>query len=148
MPTDPPIHPTETLTTPSGERVEIDAAMVPVVRSLWRLGLATTACCQDVGEATAGVRAQRDISLGYGGDAFIAYQRGWALLKLPIPDAMRLVALLADVPSFGDRVRHPWRPGSWRMNVPLEADGFGDSALLHFPSHQIFQLQEVLRAPH
>ncbi|GAA1175791.1 hypothetical protein [Streptomyces rhizosphaericus] len=145
MPTDPTIHPYETLTTPAGERVQIDETMIPTVRELWRLGFATSGCCQDVGEATAGVRAKRDTPLGYGGDPFIDYHRGWALLKLPIPYAMRFVAMLAETSTFGDRVRNPWRPGSWRMNVPLEPDGFSDSALLHFPKQQIPELAEVLQ---
>ncbi|MEU2179738.1 hypothetical protein [Streptomyces thermolilacinus] len=143
--TDPLIHPHETLTTRTGERVAIDADMVPVIRELWRLGYTTTACCQDVGEATAGVRAKRDTPLGYGGEAFIAYHRGWALLKMPIPDAMRFVALLAKAPAFADHVSHPWRPGSWRMNVPLEPDGLSEAALLHFPRQQLPQLVDTLR---
>ncbi|MEV8055129.1 hypothetical protein AB0P37_01030 [Streptomyces antimycoticus] len=145
MPTDPLIHPHETLTTPNGERVDIDTEMLPVIRELWRLSFTTSACCQDVGEATAGVRAKRATPLGYGGDAFIDYHRGWALLKLPIPDAMRLVALLAETPAFADQVRHPWRPSSWRMNVPLEPDGLGEAALLHFPRQQLPQLAKTLR---
>jgi hypothetical protein len=146
MATDPAIHPHETLTTPSGEPADIDADMVPTVRELWRLGFTTSACCQDVGEATAGVRAQRDTPLGYGGDAFIEYHRGWALLKLPLVDSMRLVALLAKVTTFSDRVSHPWRPGSWRMNVPLEPNGLGEAAWLHFPRQQLPELAEVLRS--
>ncbi|MEL3944523.1 hypothetical protein [Streptomyces sp. LNU-CPARS28] len=144
MPTDPTIHPYDILTAPTGERVQIDSAMSPIVRDLWRLNYATSACCEDVGEATAGVRDQRATPLGYGGDPFIDYHRGWALLKLPIPDAMRFVAALAETSEFGERVRHPWRPGSWRMNVPLEPDGFGDAALLHFPKGQIPELGQVL----
>lgn len=146
MPTDPLIHPHQKLITPEGEHVDIDLAMVPVIGELWRLGFTTTACCQNVGEASAGVREQRDTPLGYDGDAFINYHRGWALLKLPTDDALRLAALLADGPPFADRVRHPWRPGSWRMNVPLEPTGLADAALLHFPSPQIPQLAEVLRS--
>ncbi|MEU7182324.1 MULTISPECIES: hypothetical protein [Streptomyces] len=145
MPTDPTIHPSEILTTPAGERVQIDEEMSPIVRDLWRLGYATSACCQDIGEATASVRDKRTSPLGYGGDPFIEYHRGWALLKLPIPDAMHFVAMLAETAQFGERVRHPWRPGSWRMNVPLEPDGLADSALLHFPKQQISELAEVLR---
>ena len=83
--------------------------------------------------------------LGYGADGFIAYHRGWALLKLPIMDAMRLVALLSQEPLFADRVRRRWRPGSWRMNVPLVPDGLGEAALLHFPREQLPQLVETLR---
>lgn len=144
MPTDPTIHPFETLTTSQGLTVQVDEAMTPIVRDLWRLGYSTSGCCQDVGEATAGVRDKRDAPLGYGGDAFIDYHRGWALLKMPIPDAMRFVAMLAESPAFGERVRHRWRPGAWRMNVPLEPDGFDDAALLHFPAEQIPELSELL----
>ncbi|MFD9422720.1 MULTISPECIES: hypothetical protein [unclassified Streptomyces] len=145
MATDPPIHPYKTLTTPEGEQVDIDAEMVPVVRELWRLGFTTATCCQDVGEATAGVRAQRETPLGYGGDGFIAYHRGYALLKMPVRDAQRLIALLADTAAFGERVRHPWRPGSWRVNVPLEPDGLTANAFLHFPRAQLPELVGALR---
>ncbi|WP_409471926.1 hypothetical protein [Streptomyces sp. HC307] len=145
MATDPPIHPTEMLTTPTGDQVDIDTEMVPVIRELWRLGFTTTACCQDVGEATAGVRAQRDTPLGYGGDGFIAYHRGYALVKMPVPDAQRLAALLAETVAFGDRIRRPWSVGSWRMNVPLEPEGLAAEALLHFPCTQIAELIDALR---
>ncbi|MFE9330455.1 hypothetical protein [Streptomyces sp. NPDC006925] len=145
MPTAPAVHPYETLTTPTGQRVQIDTAMVSIIRRLWNLGYATTGCCQDVGEATAGARATRARPLGYGADSFIDYHRGWALLKLPLPDAMRLVAALTDTPAFAERVRRRWQPGSWRMNIPLEIDGLAPDALLHFPGIQIPQLAEVLQ---
>ncbi|MEU1674113.1 hypothetical protein ABZ752_19095 [Streptomyces roseifaciens] len=146
MTADPPIHPHQTLITPAGDHVEIDADMIPIVHELWRLRFKTTACCQDVGEATAGVREQRETPLGYGGDAFIDYHRGWALLKMPTLDAMRLVDLLADAPRFTDHVRHPWRPGSWRMNVPLAPGGLASDALLHFPREQLPDLAATLRS--
>ncbi|MFZ3562903.1 hypothetical protein ACOKM5_44010 [Streptomyces sp. BH097] len=142
--TDPVIHPCETLTTRDGQRVEIDEALVPVIRDLWRLGFDTLACCQDVGEATAAVRDQAEHSLGYGADGFIAFHRGWALIKLPLVDAMRLVDLLAAEPLFAERVSRRWRPGSWRMNVPLEPHGLADAALLHFPARQLSALADVL----
>ncbi|MBZ9642466.1 hypothetical protein K8369_24420 [Streptomyces sp. PSKA30] len=112
---------------------------------LRRLGFTTTACCQDVGEATAGVRAQRDTPLGYGGDGFIAYRRGHALVKMPTADAQRLATLLADTEAFGDRIRRPWSVGSWRMNVPLEPEGPSAEARLHFPRTQIPELVAALR---
>ncbi|MEB8338033.1 hypothetical protein [Streptomyces endophyticus] len=141
---DPIVHPYETLTTRDGQHVEIDEALVPVIRDLWRLGFRTLACCQDVGEATAAVRAQADRPLGYGAENFIAFHRGWALLKLPLLDAMRLVDLLATEPLFARRVGLRWRPGCWRMNVPLEPNGLSDAALLHFPVRQIPELADVL----
>ncbi|MGY3682520.1 hypothetical protein ACVWXU_006143 [Streptomyces sp. TE33382] len=145
MATDPPVHPYETLTAPDGEQADIDTEMVPVVRELWRRGYTTTACCQDVGEATAGVRAQRETPLGYGGSGFIAYHRGYALLKMPVLDAQRLVALLADTTTFGEHVRRPWRPGSWRVNVPLEPGGLAANAVLHLPRAQLPELVNTLR---
>ncbi|GAA2455787.1 hypothetical protein GCM10010191_88820 [Actinomadura vinacea] len=48
----PQHHPSQLLTTPDGERVEIDDLMVPVVTELWRLGFETLLSCQDGGEAT------------------------------------------------------------------------------------------------
>jgi len=138
---DPLIHPHETLTSREGRPVEIDTDMVPAIRELWRLNYTTLACCQDIGEATADVRAQADEPLG--AEGFIEYHRGWALLKLPIVDAMRLVALLSQEPTFADRVRHRWRPGSWRMNVPLVPEGIDEAALLHFP-RELPELVEVL----
>lgn len=92
--------------------------MVPVIRELWRLGFHTLACCQDVGEATEAVPDQADRALGYGADGFISFHRGWALIELPLLDAMRLVDLLATEPLFAERVARRWRPGAWRMNVP------------------------------
>ncbi|MEV7869853.1 hypothetical protein AB0P17_28045 [Streptomyces sp. NPDC088124] len=145
MATDPPVHRTETLTTPAGDQADIDTEMVPVIRALWGLGLTTTACCQDVGEAVAGIRAQRETPLGYGGDGFIAYHHGYALLKLPVPEAQRLVEMLAGTEAFGEWMRHPWRPGSWRMHIPLTAEGSAPEALLHFSRSQIALLTDVLR---
>ncbi|MFK0116676.1 hypothetical protein [Streptomyces sp. NPDC090994] len=141
---DPLIHPHRTLTTREGTSVEIDTDMVPTIRELWRLDYTTLACCQDVGEATAGVRAQAEKPLSYGADGFIAYHLGWALVKLPITDAVRLVALLSQAPAFADRVSHRWRPGSWRMHVPLVPEGLDAAALLHFPRKQLPELAGFL----
>ncbi|WP_327668071.1 MULTISPECIES: hypothetical protein [unclassified Streptomyces] len=120
--------------------------MVPVIRELWRLGFHTLACCQDVGEATEAVPDQADRALGYGADGFISFHRGWALIELPLLDAMRLVDLLATEPLFAERVARRWRPGAWRMNVPLEPHGLSVAALLHLPSQQIPALAGVLQS--
>ncbi|NEA29675.1 hypothetical protein [Actinomadura bangladeshensis] len=52
-------HPTEPLTTPDGQRVDIDVEMVPLVQQLWRLGFRTKVACQDAGKAVlhGGTRA-------------------------------------------------------------------------------------------
>lgn len=144
---DPPIHPTEVLTTPSGEKVDIDIEMVPVVREVWRLGLTTTACCQNVGDATA---ALRDLAVGSPnsqGEGFIAFHQEYALLKLPQDDARRLATMLLETP-LGDRVRQRWQEGSWRIHVPIICDDnrmvLADTALIHFPRGQIHDLTQAL----
>jgi hypothetical protein len=149
MAADPLIHPYEYLTTPAGERVPIDVEMIPVIRQLWRLGFITTACCQDVGEATAAVRVARHSEpQGYGGNGFIAFHSGYALLKMPRDDARRLVTVIAAAPAFRDRVGKRWRAGSWRMTVPIICDdGSADldvDALLHFPRTQLPELGRAL----
>ncbi|MFJ5308151.1 hypothetical protein [Streptomyces sp. NPDC088350] len=146
MSTDPLVHPTEALISPTGDQADIDAGMVPVIRELWRLGFTTTACCQGVGEATVGVRDQSDTPLGYGGDGFIAYHQGYALLKMPVHDAQRLVELLAGTAVLGEWIHHPWSPGSWRMNIPLTVEGSTPEALLHFSRSQIALVADVLRS--
>ncbi|MCA1709552.1 MAG: hypothetical protein LC808_42250 [Actinobacteria bacterium] len=52
----PNVHPCENLTTPDDQQVEIDTEMVPLVKTLWTMKLATVASCQDIGESAAGLR--------------------------------------------------------------------------------------------
>ncbi|MEQ8278562.1 MAG: hypothetical protein RKU31_33105 [Deltaproteobacteria bacterium] len=42
----PASHASRTLTTPSGDQVDVDEGMVAFVRELWRLGIPTSSCCQ------------------------------------------------------------------------------------------------------
>ncbi|GAB2825966.1 hypothetical protein [Streptomyces daliensis] len=148
MNSDLSIHASQSLVAPGGELVDIDVEMVPVIQSLWQMGYGTTACCQDVGEATAALRAARKAPSRYGGDGFIAFHRGYALLKMPVPDARRLITLLLTTETFHQRVRTPWRAGSWRKNVPLLCDessvDLSPNALLHFPRNQISELAKFL----
>ncbi|TDD94789.1 hypothetical protein [Actinomadura rubrisoli] len=44
-------HPTQKLTAPDNQMVNIDVEMVPLVTALWRLGCVTKVSCQDAGEA-------------------------------------------------------------------------------------------------
>ncbi|MFJ3270983.1 hypothetical protein [Streptomyces sp. NPDC086776] len=146
--TDPLVHPHKELTTPAGDQVNIDLAMVPLIETLWSRGLTTTACCQDVGEATRAVRDAQGITEGYMGEDFIAYYTGWALLKMPWADALRLLAALRTVPAFAARIEPRWQEQSWRMNVPIiYGQGLVDlapDAMLHFPSAQIPELAQTL----
>ena len=53
-PSTPQVHPAQRLSAPDGTQADIDTEIVPLIRALWALGLATTASCQDFGEGTAG----------------------------------------------------------------------------------------------
>ncbi|WP_405676187.1 hypothetical protein OG292_15595 [Streptomyces sp. NBC_01511] len=145
---DPLIHPHTLLTAPDGQQVNIDVAMVPVIKALWEMGMTTTACCQNVGEATAAVRDRKGVEGGYRGEDFIAYHMDWALVKMPRVDAVRLIDLLTRVPTFKEFIQQRWTATSWRMNVPLiHEEGkitLAEDALLHFPSEQIPALAQVL----
>jgi len=46
-------HPTTRLVDPKGEPADIDVELAPLVQLLWRLGIETITCCQDVGESIA-----------------------------------------------------------------------------------------------
>ncbi len=129
-----------------GRRLVADG--LPLVRALWRLGLATTASCQDFGEGTAGQRNANPRPARYGGDGFIAYYTGWAWLKMPTPDALRLGNLLLGT-DFRDRVDHRWQRGSWRMHIPFIFDddhGIApdDTAQIHLPKDQVPDLTRTL----
>lgn len=87
----------------------------------------------------------------HGGDGFIAYYQGYALLEMPRPDSLRLVTLLAATPNFGPRVTRRWQPGSWRMAVPVVCLGEtarpDTDALLHFPKQWIRALNALQSKP-
>jgi hypothetical protein len=138
------------LTTPDGIEVDIDDAMVALVRALWSLNLKTTACCQDFGEGTAGQREVSQNRSYYGGDAFIAYYMGYAWLKMPVADTQLLADLLLST-EFNNEVIRRWTPGSWRMHVPMIFDEhrgivLADTAQIHFPREQIPRLTSVLES--
>lgn len=152
MSTKPPpnIHPNQRLVTPDGDAVDIDVELVPVVQRLWDLGLTTSASCQDLGEATQGLRELNPQPPCYGGDAFVGFTRGYAFLKFPVADAKKLLNTLLGT-SFRNRVSLRWQSGSWRMNVPLVCEEQGgidlsSFAQIYFPRGQISELTHVLTA--
>lgn len=144
----PNVHPWSHLQAPDGTDVKIDIEMVPVVRALWLLGLRTTASCQDFGEGTE-LQRQWSESASYGhGDAFISYHRGYAWLKMPVPDALGLANTLLGT-DFRDRLTRRWTSGSWRMHIPLvhhegASIGPAETAQIHFPRDQIGELARTL----
>ncbi|MEV0403600.1 hypothetical protein [Actinoallomurus sp. NPDC050550] len=144
----PNIHPTSLLTAPDGVQADIDIDMVPLIKTLWSMGLVTTACCQDFGEGTEGQRRFREGPPRYGGDAFIEFYRGYAWLKMPTSNAVDLVNALLGT-AFHARVTLRWRPGSWRIHAPLVYEsGYGfrmaGSTQIHFPREEITELVNVL----
>ena len=147
MTADPPVHPFERISSPSGQLVAIDTEMVPVIRQLWRLGSSTVACCQDVGEATATLRDLAGRSPSAHSDGFIAFHHGYALLKMPTGDALDLAARLLGTP-FRERIESRWQAESWRIHVPVIHQagvvGLADATLIHFPRPQISELTRTL----
>lgn len=143
----PTIHSYERLTTPDGEQVDVDTEMVPLIQLLWSRGLATMACCQDIGESAAGLRdPQRTTPSGHGG--FIDYYRGYAWLKMLMSDGKKLLNTLLDT-SFHHRVTVQWQPGSWRMHVPFvysekRCIDLACAAQIYFPREQIPELTAIL----
>jgi len=142
------IHPAQRLAAPDGTQVDVDTEIVPLVRALWTLGLATTASCQDFGEGTAGQREINQRPSSKGGDAFIAFHTGYTWLKMPTLDAQRLATILLDT-EFRDCLTRRWEPGSWRMHVPLifdESQGItlAYATQIHFPREQAPKLTLTL----
>jgi hypothetical protein len=142
------IHPSQRLTAPDGTEADIDTEIVPVVRALWALGLATTGSCQDFGEGVEGQREAVPHKSSYGGDGFIAFYRGYAWLKMPVADAQLLGDLLLGT-EFRSEVTQRWTPGSWRMHMPMIFDEhrgivLADTAQIHFPRKQIPRLTSTL----
>ncbi|MGH3875202.1 MAG: hypothetical protein ACRDSR_27515 [Pseudonocardiaceae bacterium] len=143
----PKIHPYERLITPDDAQVEIDTEMVPLVHALWANGLTTVACCQDIGESASGHRdPARTTPSGHGG--FVEYYRGYAWLKMPLDDGLRLLNTLLGT-AFHDRVATRWQPKSWRMYVPLvygrnNSIDLAEAAQLYFPREQVAELTAIL----
>jgi hypothetical protein len=144
---DPLVHRYEELTTPAGDPVAIDAEMVPVVHELWRLGFTTTATCQDVGEATAALRDLAGRQPSPHSDGFISFHQGYALIKMPLDDTLRLANQLLGTP-FRDRLEQRWQHDSWRIQLAIvsadKAARPADAALIHLPRRQLGELAEVL----
>jgi hypothetical protein len=145
------LHESTALIPPqSNEPVEIDNNMVPLIRALWAKGWQTMACCQDNGEAVEAERAHgpRDEPTGHQG--FIEYHKGLAWIKMPVPDALSLLAKLCQHETFGPRVRIRWQRGSWRMHIPViyQEGQLGPARYvqIYFPNVQIAELTLVIRA--
>jgi hypothetical protein len=144
----PQVHPVQRLTAPDGTEVDIDAEIVPLVQAVWALGLATTSSCQDFGDGVAGQRGDGHDPAEKHGDAFIAYYAGWSWLKMPVPDALRLLNLLLGT-GFRDKITFRWEQDTWRLHIPVlydEAAGIvpGSDVQIYFPCEQLGELTRTV----
>ena len=143
-----PVHPTERLTSPLGEAIDIDAEMVPLIRRLWALGLQTKGCCQDFGESIMH-NGHRSTSPDDARRRFADFFRGQAWLKMPTDDATRLISMISDHPIFGPRLKRWTHADAW-MNIIYifpASDGAvepANAAQLHFPRLQLPELVTAL----
>ncbi|WP_329521324.1 hypothetical protein [Spirillospora sp. NBC_01491] len=96
-------HPTQTMTTPGGERVEIDLEMIPLLTQLWRHGFETLLACQDLGEAIlgGGTRVPPQERESHAAD-----RMGRAWLKVRMEDGPRLLEVLQPLSDYQGWVLH------------------------------------------
>lgn len=137
------LHPHEWLTTPDGTDVEIDVEMVPLIYEIWRLGLATVGCCQNLGESIIiGNSPSRQRHADFHQD------KAW--LQMPLPDAQRLLGIVSRQPEYHERLVRWTHPDAWSAFVYLEpADGtarLASTAQILFPGRHVPALTELLRS--
>jgi hypothetical protein len=131
------VHPTERLSTATGESVPVDVELVPVIKALWALDLRTLMCCQDVGAAMAG-GGMRPLP-----ERWHAFLSAYAWLKMPVDAAQALLARLSRTPEFESRLEAK-APGGWQSQVWLGPTGPADYANIYFPCEQIPDLTTAL----
>ncbi|MBO2465383.1 hypothetical protein [Actinomadura violacea] len=125
--------------------MDIDLDMIPLVRALWRLGLSTSGCCQDLG---ASIRCGPRSATGPGRRRHADFYAGQAWLKMSADDARTMLDLLVRVlPKTGERLNRWTRADAWDVFVYLVAEGESVVpscwAQVHFPR---IHLNEVTRA--
>lgn len=143
-------HDTTRLIPPgTNDPADIDSKMEPLIQQLWAMGLTTMACCQDSGEAVEAERGNTPREEPTGHHGFIEYHRGWAWLKMPVPDTLTLLSALSNHPEFAPRTKIRWQRGSWRIHIPVIHDSTkfrpAPYAQIYFPSNQITELTTALR---
>jgi hypothetical protein len=127
-------HPYELLVPPGEEEpVQIDAALVPLIRALWAAGYETITCCQDLGE-----------SIGEHNSRKAAYWKGWALVELPSRPARRL----AELAAVHQWPMHWTNETAWEMSIPVVMLGarpvIPDLVQVRFPASQVRDLLAML----
>jgi hypothetical protein len=111
------IHAAQRLETPDGGEAGIDVDMVPLVRTLWAMGLRTAGCCQDLGESVAARPSWADEVIGPSRHA--NYWKGQAWLKMPLDDALILLSKVNDHAGFRERLTRSTHPDPWESYAYL-----------------------------
>jgi hypothetical protein len=142
------VHPAERLVPPGGGEIEIDLEMVPLIHRLWAMGLETKGCCQDFGESIEH-NGRRSTTPDDDRQRFADFYRGQAWLKMPVPDATRLISSISNHPLFEQRLRRWTHAEAWMSIAYIFPDDQGvaeltTSAQLHFPRVQLPELVETL----
>ncbi|MDS1270728.1 hypothetical protein RIF23_10495 [Lipingzhangella sp. LS1_29] len=142
------VHESLRVSAPDGAVVEIDAAMLPLVRRLWHMGLRTSGCCIDLGESILG-NAHLGEDPRHDRRRHGAFFAGQSWLRMPHDDAARLVALLGDDPDFGWRLRRWTHPEAWMVVGYLfpeteKGAAWADTVQVHFPKIQMPDLLVAL----
>lgn len=126
------VHPTQPMTAPGGEVVEVDVEMVPLMAEVWRLGFTTLVCCQDAGEAVlgGGTRTPPDER-----SSVAARNSSRAWLMVLADEAPRLLAALQPLSAHGE----------WTAR-PVSREGPLEWVSITFPRTSIDEAAELLRA--
>ncbi|WP_194293495.1 hypothetical protein [Actinomadura macrotermitis] len=133
------MHPSRLVTTPAGERVDVDEGIWPLVSALWARGWTTVGSCQDMGEAIG--RA------GAAPPALAELQRGRAWLKMPNAHADAFLAAAAQDPELAVLIRPRLdRPDHWHCYTQRGPAGLLPNAQIYLPASQIGRVVAVLRA--
>jgi hypothetical protein len=131
-------HPHHLLRSPDGERVPIDVDLAPLIQALWRHGIQTASCCQDLGES---IPPRPHLNRR------IDYLRGFSVIDLPIPDGLAVLSRAADAgprDAFYERMTYWAAPDSWTTNVPvLDLSGGGRSAFALVGMQLVFPRADI-----
>lgn len=116
----------------------IDVDLAPLIQALWRHGIQTASCCQDLGES---IPPRPHLNRR------IDYLRGFSVIDLPIPDGLAVLSRAADAgprDAFYERMTYWAAPDSWTTNVPvLDLSGGGRSAFALVGMQLVFPRADI-----
>jgi hypothetical protein len=96
-------------------RAEIDELLAPVIEAIWRCGLDTFTCCQDLSESNASwVEILPHMS------RYVDSRRGWMLIDFPIDSGLAFLTAVANAgprDAFYVRMTHWAAPDAWDIKI-------------------------------